>query len=157
MQYRSMRCIRRALSNAVVCVAANWGLATVQAQTIDFQKQIAPILVSHCLECHRGSNPEGGLNLTERALARKGGDSGGAILAGRAVESLLWARVSSDEMPPKHPLTDAKKAALKQWIDEGAHWNDGALDMFSITTDSRAGRDWWSLQPIREVPAPALD
>jgi hypothetical protein len=157
MQYRSMRCIRRALSNAVVCVIANWGLATVQAQTIDFQKQIAPILVSHCLECHRGSNPEGGLNLTERALARKGGDSGGAILAGRAVESLLWARVSSDEMPPKHPLTDAKKAALKQWIDEGAHWNDGALDMFSITTDSRAGRDWWSLQPIREVPAPALD
>ena len=35
------------------------------AQTIDFDKQVAPILVSHCLECHQGNEPEGGLNLTE--------------------------------------------------------------------------------------------
>lgn len=97
------------------------------------------------------------MNLTERALAQKGGDSGEAIVPGHAAESLLWERVSADEMPPKHPLSDSKKAMLKQWIDEGANWGDGALDMFSITTDSRAGRDWWSLQPLRQVPAPALD
>ena len=141
----------------IVVFLASCGLSKLQAQTIDFDKQIAPILVSHCLECHRGSKPEGGLNLTERSLVRAGGDSGEAIVVGKAADSLLWERVSSDEMPPKHPLSNAKKATLKQWIEEGANWGDNALDMFSITTDSRAGRDWWSLQPLQDVPAPALD
>jgi hypothetical protein len=136
---------------------ASCGLSRLQAQVIDFDKQIAPILVSHCLECHRGSEPEGGLNLTERALVQTGGDSGEAIVVGNASDSLLWERVRSDEMPPKHPLSNAKKATLKQWIDEGAKWGDGALDLFSITTDSRAGRDWWSLQPLQDVPVPAFD
>lgn len=86
----------------------------LQAQTIDFDKQIAPIFVSHCLECHRGSSPEGSLNLTEGTLARKGGDSGEAIVAGHTAESLLWERVSSNEMPPKHPHSDSKKSLLKQ-------------------------------------------
>jgi len=96
--------VQRVLLSALVCIIASWQLTPSQAQTIDFDKQIAPILVSHCLECHRGSSPEGGLNLTERALAQKGGDSGEAIVAGHAAESLLWERVSADEMPPKHPL-----------------------------------------------------
>ena len=129
----------------IVVFFASCGLSRLQAQVIDFDKQIAPILVSHCLECHRGSEPEGGLNLTERTLVQTGGDSGEAIVVGNASDSLLWESVRSDEMPPKHPLSNAKKATLKQWIDEGAKWGDGALDLFSITTDSRAGRDWWSL------------
>jgi Protein of unknown function (DUF1549)/Protein of unknown function (DUF1553)/Concanavalin A-like lectin/glucanases superfamily len=60
-------------------------------------------------------------------------------------------------MPPKHPLSDSKKAILKQWIEEGARWGNNDLDLFSITTDVRAGRDWWSLRPLRDVPAPAAD
>jgi hypothetical protein len=97
---------------------------------IGFDEQIAPILVSHCLECHRGSSPEGSLNLTEQALAQKGGDSGEANVAGHAAKSLLWERVSSNEMPPKHPLSDSKKAMLKQWIDKGANWGDGGASHF---------------------------
>jgi hypothetical protein len=149
--------IFRISAQGIIAFIAFCSVSKLQAQMIDFDKQIAPILVSHCLECHRGSDPEGGLNLTERALAQQGGDSGKAIVVGHAAESLLWERVSSDEMPPKYPLSNAKKAMLKQWIYEGAKWGDGALDMFSITTESRAGRDWWSLQPLWDVPAPALD
>jgi len=157
MTQRKPASVRLVLLKAVVCIIASWKLTPLQAQTIDFDKQIAPILVSHCLECHRGADPEGGLNLTQAALVKNGGDSGEAIVVGKAAESLLWERVHSDEMPPKHPLSNAKKATLKQWIDEGARWGDSTLDMFSITTDSRAGRDWWSLQALRDVPAPALD
>ena len=139
---RSIPWIRWSVLNSFLCVTAIGMLTPLHAQTIDFEKQIAPILVSHCLECHRGPNPEGGLNLTERALARKGGDSGESILDGGVSESHLWRRVSADEMPPKHPVSEAKKGVLKQWIEEGAIWGDGVLDLFSITTDSRAGRDW---------------
>ena len=157
LRRRSIPWTRWSVLNSFLCVTAIGMLTPLHAQTIDFEKQIAPILVSHCLECHRGPNPEGGLNLTERALARKGGDSGESILDGGVSESLLWRRVSADEMPPKHPVSEAKKGVLKQWIEEGAIWGDGVLDLFSITTDSRAGRDWWSLQPLREVSAPASE
>ena len=149
--------VRRGLLIGLAWALMLCKLVPLQAQTIDFDQQIAPILVSHCLECHRGPTPQGGLALTEGALAQQGGDSGEAIKAGRAAESLLWERVMADEMPPKHPLSHAQKATLKQWIDEGANWGKRAVDMFSITTDNRAGRDWWSLQPLREVSAPALD
>ncbi len=149
--------VRLLLLNAAVFIIASWNLTPLQAQAIDFDKQIAPLLATHCLECHRGDEPEGGLSLTELALVKKGGDSGAAVGVGKAADSLLWERVSSDEMPPKHPLTKAEKQALKQWIDEGAGWGDGPLDLFSTTTDSRAGRDWWSLQPLRDVTPPSIE
>ena len=139
-----------------VLVILGWKLATPEAQAVDFDKEIAPILVSRCLECHRGDEPKGGLNLTTLAEVKEGGESGAALVAGKAVDSLLWERVSADEMPPKHPLPAAEKQALKRWIDEGARWGAASLDFFSNTTDSRAGRDWWSLQPLREVAPPAV-
>lgn len=130
-------------------------LVPLHANPADFNTQIAPILVSHCLECHQGPNPKGGLDLTEWAKVEKGGDSGAALVAGHAADSLLWERVFSDEMPPKHPLSKANKKALRQWIDEGAIWGIPHLEIFSITTDSRAGRDWWSLQPLETVTPPS--
>ena len=133
----------------IVAFVASCGVSALQAEAIDFDKQIAPILVSHCLECHRGAEPEGGLNLTELALAKRGGDSGAAIVVGKdSAKSLLWERVSADEMPPQHPLKAEQKAILKKWVDEGAKWGTSPIDRFAFTTDSRAGRDWWSLQPL---------
>ena len=129
----------------------------LRAQTIEFRRDVAPVLVSRCLECHRGDDPKGGLNLTEADLAQRGGDSGAAIVAGNAEESLLWERVSWDEMPPKHRLSDTEKETLKLWIDEGARWDIGSLDLFSVSTDTRAGRDWWSLQPLRTVSVPVVE
>ena len=140
----------------VVIVVASWILTPLHARAVDFDKQIAPILASRCLECHQGDEPEGGLNLTEPALLKKGGESGEAVVVGNATDSLLWERVSSDEMPPQHPLTNGEKQTLKQWIDEGAQWGAAPLDLFSTTTDSRAGRDWWSLQPMQKVTPPAV-
>ncbi len=147
----------QSIAVGVVVLIGGFGQLPLRAQSIDFESQIAPILVSHCMECHRGPEPKGGLNLTEQTLAQRGGDGGAAIVAGSAQNSSLWERVSTDEMPPKHPLSDRQKAALKQWIDEGANWNGGPLDLFSITTESRSGRNWWSLQPIQDVAPPELD
>ncbi len=142
---------------AALWLFASSPLVLVRAESIDFDKQIAPILVSHCLECHRDAPMEGGLNLTNENFVLQGGDSGAAIDSGNAENSLLWERVSTDEMPPKHPLSDDQKETLKQWIQEGAHWGDNSLDLFTITTDTRGGRDWWSLQPLQPPPVPPLN
>ncbi|MBL4883729.1 MAG: DUF1549 domain-containing protein [Planctomycetaceae bacterium] len=120
-------------------------------QGIDFDKQIAPIFVSHCLECHCGAEPQGELDLSDAKISMQGGESGKSIIPTDAESSLLWELVSIDEMPPKHPLSKEEKSILKQWINEGAKWGTSPLDPFAITTNTRAGRDWWSLQPLRNA------
>ena len=145
----------RGMFFCIVVLLLGLRVTPLVGQMVDFDDQVAPLLVSHCLECHRGTQPEGGLNLADPKLASEGGDSGAAWIAGNAADSLLWERIDSDEMPPKHPLDSSQKDVLKRWIDEGARWGSESLDLFSITTDTRAGRDFWSLQPIGDVTVPS--
>ncbi len=119
-----------------------------------FDADIAPILVRHCLECHHGSEPAGGLDLSSSASVARGGDSGQVIDRDDAEQSLLWQKVSAGEMPPKARLTQQEIERLGQWITAGAIWSDQTLDPFAITTATRAGYDWWSLQPINDPAVP---
>src|SRR5947209_7708153 len=52
-----------------------------------FEKQVRPLLVEHCLDCHGDKKPRAGLRLTSRALVLKGGDSGPAARPGRPSDS----------------------------------------------------------------------
>ena len=119
-----------------------------------FDANVAPILARRCLDCHSGSDPKGKLDLSNRARALAGGKSGPAIVAGKLEESPLWERVESDEMPPKAPLPASEKASLREWIASGASWGTDPIDPYQVTTSRRAGRDWWSLQPVRRPAIP---
>ena len=146
---------------ATVAAVASWPGASATEPSlpaVDFDRQIAPLLTSRCLECHSGASPDGGLSLVDAAAAAKGGESGAALEPGKK-ESLLWQRVEGDEMPPEHPLPAEEKALLRAWIDAGSPWGEQPLDPLAFSTEKRAGRDWWSLQPIQEAPLPetALD
>jgi hypothetical protein len=122
----------------------------------DFDTKIAPILARRCLDCHSGSDPKGKLDLSGRTAALRGGKGGAALVAGKPDESPLWERVESDEMPPKAPLSEDEKATIRDWIASGAAWGTDPIDTFALTTSRRAGRDWWSLQPIRRPATPAV-
>lgn len=128
--------------------------AKVSSAEVDFDKDVAPILVGHCIDCHGDHEPKGGLSLTNVKAALNGGESGKAIQSGISAESLLWQRVRDDEMPPKHPLDSKQKAKLKEWIDSGAKWGTNPIDPFAFTSSTRAGRDWWALQPLSAPPVP---
>jgi len=121
-----------------------------------FDQTIAPILVNHCLDCHSGPQPKGGLDLTSVASARRGGESGAAIVAGDLDASLLWRRVSAGEMPPKKPLAEQQTQKFRKWIISGARWGTSPIDRFRVTTAARAGYDWWALQRLRRPPVPAV-
>ncbi len=121
-----------------------------------FDSGVAPILARRCLDCHSGPDPKGKLDLSGRAAAFAGGKAGPAIVAGRPEESPLWDRVESGEMPPKAPLPEAEKAALRDWIASGARWGGDPIDAFRVTTARRAGRDWWSLRPVSRPESPAV-
>ncbi|MFO0797840.1 MAG: DUF1549 domain-containing protein [Gemmataceae bacterium] len=111
----------------------------------DFDAAVAPLLASRCLDCHKGANAKGGLDLSRRA-AVVGKD--GAVVPGKLKDSTLWERVAAGEMPPKKGLPAAEKALLKEWIEGGAKWGTDPIDPFRATTAARAGYDWWALQPV---------
>jgi hypothetical protein len=119
-----------------------------------FDRDIAPILIDRCLDCHSGAEPKGGLDLAVAESARKGGQSGTAIVPGKLDASLLWERIESGEMPPKAKLTDQEKQSLKEWISSGAKWGTTPIDPFRVTTNRRAGSDWWSLKSIQRPDVP---
>lgn len=119
-----------------------------------FERTVAPLLVRYCVECHQGSDPSGGLLLTTREGLRQGGDSGAVIDTDAPANSYLLERVMAGEMPPESAPsnlkpTESEIAVLKHWIEAGAVWpKERLLDFFERTNAVRAGRDWWSLQPV---------
>ncbi len=129
--------------------------AAALAEPIDFDRSVAPILATRCLECHNEADKEGKLDLSTKLAALRARDP--VIAPGNLEESLLWEMVAGDEMPPKKPLPAAEKAVLKKWIEEGAKWGALAkLDRFAYSSDRHAGADWWSLQPVKRPAAPAV-
>src|SRR3954447_14656992 len=89
-----------------------------------YEKEVEPLLKANCLSCHGGeSKIKGGLRLTSRADALKGGDSGVAVSLDKPGDSLLLKAVSyTDEdlkMPPKGKLSPAQIEVLSKWVTLG--------------------------------------
>ncbi len=123
-------------------------------QAPSFERDIAPLLTAHCLKCHSGPRAKGELDLTRREHMLAG-DRKSVLAPGRAADSLLFQYVHDRKMPPKQSLSAAQIELLRRWIDAGAIWQGPALKPPRIESN-RAGRDWWSLQPIRRPPLPGV-
>ena len=126
-----------------------------------FENEIRPLLVERCVKCHGPKKSESNLRLDALAAAVKGGDSGPAIIPGKAGESLIIKAVRHEgelKMPPDEKLADREIAALVSWIQSGAAWPEGrplgggdpSLRGGPISAEERA---FWSFQPV-EDPAP---
>ncbi|MEN9575622.1 MAG: hypothetical protein RL514_3477 [Verrucomicrobiota bacterium] len=123
------------LAAALSCSAIDASkLPPPSSASIDFARDIQPILETSCLRCHGAVKPKGGLRLDTRDAALRGGASGPAILPGRSVESRLIhavARLDAEtQMPPpgKHgPLTAEQVGKLRAWIDQGVKWDEVAF------------------------------
>ena len=126
----------------------------------DFETEIVPILLTRCVECHHSENPSGKLDLTNRDGLHRGGDSGPVLDPTDPDRSYLLERVNSSEMPPAirgipQQLPRAERDLLRAWIRSGTTWPIGrTLDLYEKTTTVRAGRDWWSLQPLGTAAPP---
>lgn len=137
-------------------------LAVCAVPELDFEAQVAPLLIKRCVECHRGEEPAGGLSLTSAEGLNAGGDSGAVIERANLPTSHLLERVQSGEMPPEkqgrsQQLPAAELSLLQRWVAAGTPWPaDRRLDYVERTNEVRGGRDWWSLQPVKRPSIPQL-
>ncbi|MGE3820307.1 MAG: DUF1549 domain-containing protein, partial [Isosphaeraceae bacterium] len=142
-----------------ILVVGFLALTSVPARAgVPFDREIGPLLIARCLDCHSGEKPSGGLDLTTREGLAKGSETGEVVVPGDPEGSLLVEVVAEGLMPPKKAdrLRPDEVAALDRWVREGAKWSGGALRPGSVTTDRRAGLDWWSLQSVRRPETPRV-
>lgn len=118
------------------------------------------VLEWHCVKCHNAAKAKGELDLSTRAEALKGGESGAAIVAGDAEESLLMKSVrhlAEPHMPHnERKLSEDAIAILANWIDAGAKYERTlrAVEKPAEFQVTEKERDHWAFQPVKRPPAP---
>jgi formylglycine-generating enzyme required for sulfatase activity len=120
------------MMNRLYLMVATTGVAfttALAAEKVDFTKEVKPIFENYCLKCHGEEHPKGGLRLTTRENAIKGGDNKGAgITPNQPLKSPVYLSTTlppdnEDVMPPKgEKLTKEQTEILKNWIAQGAEW-----------------------------------
>src|SRR5687768_4993606 len=81
-------------SAAVLPARADEPAAPTAADRELFDRQIQPLLKAKCWGCHgEGMELEGQLDLRSRQALLRGGDSGPAVVPGKAADSLLYQAV----------------------------------------------------------------
>ncbi len=101
--------------------------------TVDFNRDIRPILSENCFHCHGpdAATREADLRLDVEEDAKR--DLGGyfALTPGKPAESTVWERIAHvdpDEMMPppdsKRSLTEVQKETIRRWIESGAEYDE---------------------------------
>lgn len=146
---RSTRVLRVLLAVALCCARG------VAESSVDFNRDVRPIFVRHCLACHGGVKQAGGLSLVWSETALGESDSGASIAPGDADGSYLIDRVveADDEfrMPPAEHgrrLSEDEVATLRRWIDEGASWTLPWAMIPPRAVDPPAVGSGWARGPI---------
>lgn len=122
-------------------------------QTMDYERDLKPILARKCYSCHGALKQEASLRLDTAKLIKVGGDSGPAIESNELDDNLLWQRVHTDDedsrMPPEgEPLSDAELAIVRQWIKQGAPAPDNETPQADPSLH-------WAFQPVADTQPPA--
>ena len=124
-----------------------------------FEKDIRPILVDHCYDCHGPDEASGNLRLDQKAGWKRGGERGPAIVPGDPSSSLLIRAVSWQDaelkMPPEDAggkLSAAEIRALTIWIRRGAV--DPRTGDEIVSDIEAASKHHWSLQPVNPPQIP---
>ena len=141
----------------VLAISALAGTAAGQESDGErfFESNVRPLLVAHCLKCHSGTQPKGGLHLDSQDGWRQGGDSGPALVPGMPGESLLVQAVRHEDgvsgMPPGKKLPDGAVQVFETWAALGAPDPRVAVERPSKRVDAT---NHWSFQPISDPAVP---
>ncbi len=134
------------------------GLGVLHAEeppkSVDYLRDVKPILQERCFACHGVLQQQAELRLDTAEFIRQGGDGGPAIVPGNVADSTLLQRIADPDeatrMPPEgEPLTAEQIARVQAWIAAGA-----------IAPPDEAPeadpREHWAFQPLRRPDVPSL-
>ena len=150
-------CYKRVCFPALVffsCGSLLWG----EEASIDFNRDIRPLLSNRCVACHGPDEEERKADLRLDTFEGATGDLGGyaALVPGDAEASELLYRITTDDrtevMPPPskgEPFTEEEAELIRKWIEQGgeyaAHWS---YQKPSRPQLPESGAKEWSEHPV---------
>lgn len=155
--FSSAEPVGRLLRLVLVCFTACACSVAVRAgEKSALEREIRPLLIQKCGNCHGEKQRRSGLRLDVRDAFFRGGDGGPVVTPGRSAESELILRVTGTDpesrMPPEGPaLSDMEVDLLRRWIDAGAEWPETEYDR-RAAVDPRSKH--WAFQLPAEMPEP---
>jgi hypothetical protein len=162
----SSRSACRLIWNAFCVLSVSLVAPTAKADDADqirfFQQKIEPVLKAECYGCHAQSakKVQGDLRLDSQAAARRGGETGPAVVPGKPAESLLIQALKHENglaMPPDKPkLPEAIIADFIAWIEAGAVDPRQGDVAAGGPTDIDAARSHWAFQPLKPLTLPTV-
>jgi len=124
------------------------------AGPVDYETQVRPLLVKHCVGCHGPDRQRASLRLDALPALLEGGNRGPAVAPGKAADSVLVHALTGAKdvaiMPPKEPRLTADEIALvRAWIDQGAK------GPATPVVREAPGSKHWSFQAIATPAVPS--
>lgn len=138
---------------------------SAQVEFDDYERQIRPILIKSCIQCHGPKKQESDLRLDGPEYWETGGISGPALVPGKPGESLLLKAIKKTDpdlaMPPGDlQLKPEEITTIENWIRQGARAPRADARENDLRLDLAEAGQFWSFKPvIRVVPpsSPAID
>ena len=162
----------KAAFSIALLLTLHTGSAVVAAPADDakiafFEKNVRPILIKRCYECHsvESGKSKGGLMIDSREAILKGGDNGPALIAGNPDKSHIIESVRYQnqdlQMPPKGAMPAAEVKTLEEWVKMGAPDPRAAVATAKHAAprviDLKEGAKHWAFRPIVAPPVPKAD
>ena len=136
-------------------VILNASVSSQEAQKIDFNRDIRPILSDTCFKCH---GPDAETREAELRLDSKDDvfEHSKVVVPGDLENSELYQRIISKDdfllMPPAdsgRSLTDDQKQKIKLWIESGASWNlHWSYEKLEQPAIPKLSQDWKTVNDI---------
>jgi hypothetical protein len=100
--------------------------ATRAEETVNYLRQVKPILTQRCFSCHGALKQKAGLRLDTGEAVRRGGKNGPIVHLDDVPKSELLVRITStdkeERMPAEgEPLKPEQVQLIEAWLRQGAH------------------------------------
>lgn len=133
-----LRCApRRPRNVSVACLVGAWGwglcalVSGADPETIQFNRDVRPILSDHCFACHGPDqkNRKGDLRFDQEDTLTAVRDGKSLIVPSQPDTSEFYRRLITEEPEEKMPppghgreLSEGQITTLRRWIEQGAKW-----------------------------------
>jgi mono/diheme cytochrome c family protein len=123
-------------------------------ETVDFRRDVYPLLTAHCFRCHQGAAASSGYRLDLRAEVLGETNGKPLVQVGDSGKSrlihLVAGLVPGKVMPQKGERLSAQQVGLlRAWIDQGLKWDDTLLPPLAVAKH-------WAFQPVVRPPVPPV-
>lgn len=120
-----------------------------------FEREVRPVLMVSCLECHGPETQEAEVRVDALAHLLNGNENGPLVVPGDVAASRLIEAIRYEgevQMPPDAKLPEKAIAALTRWVELGAPWPESSAPL----SKTASAEEHWAYRSIGNPEVPQV-